>query len=94
MQIDLRLEPREIPLLTDLYELTMAASYFDLGFNDAACFSMSARRLPQGRGFLVAAGLERLLDVLAEFHFEQPILDYLRPIGSWASRLTSNVRGG
>jgi nicotinate phosphoribosyltransferase len=55
----------------------MAASYFDLGFNDAACFSMSTRRLPQGRGFLVAAGLERLLDVLAEFHFEQPILDYL-----------------
>ena len=30
MKTDLRLEPREIPLLTDLYELTMAASYFDL----------------------------------------------------------------
>jgi nicotinic acid phosphoribosyltransferase len=34
---------------------------------------MSTRRLPQGRGFLVAAGLERLLDVLEEFHFEQPM---------------------
>lgn len=77
MKTDLRLEPREIPLLTDLYELTMAASYFDLGFNDSACFSMSSRRLPPGRGFLVAAGLERLLEVLEDFHFEQSILDYL-----------------
>lgn len=77
MKIDLCLEPREIPLLTDFYELTMAASYFDLGYNDVACFSMSTRRLPQGRGFLVTAGLERLLDALEEFHFEQPILDHL-----------------
>ena len=63
--------------MTDLYELTMAASYFNLGYNGAACFSMSSRRLPQGRGFLVAAGLERLLDIVGDFHFELPILEYL-----------------
>jgi nicotinate phosphoribosyltransferase len=77
MSSDLRLEPLEQPLLTDLYELTMAASYFELGFNDSACFSMSSRRLPPGRGFLVAAGMERLLEVVEEFRFERPILDYL-----------------
>jgi len=64
MPIDLRLDPNEIPLLTDLYELTMAASYFALRFNRPACFGMSVRRLPPRRGFLVSAGLERLLEVL------------------------------
>lgn len=77
MPIDLRLDPNEIPLVTDLYELTMAASYFQIGFNEPACFSMSSRKLPAHRGFLIAAGLERLLEALEEFRFEQPILDYL-----------------
>lgn len=77
MPIDLRLDPSEIPLLTDLYELTMAASYFQIGFNDSSCFSVSVRRLPVRRGFLVAAGLERLLEALEEFRFEPPALDYL-----------------
>lgn len=77
MSIDLRFDPNETPLVTDLYELTMAASYFQIGFNEPACFSMSSRRLPAHRGFLVAAGLERLLEALGEFRFEQPILDYL-----------------
>src|SRR5713226_8886683 len=62
MPTDLRFDPNETPLFTDLYELTMAASYFEIGFNDPACFTMSSRRLPARRGFLVAAGLERLLE--------------------------------
>ena len=60
MPIDLRFDPNEIPLLTDLYELTMAASYFALGFNRPACFGMSVRHLPPRRGFLVAARRDRV----------------------------------
>jgi len=77
MPIDLRFDPNEVPLVTDLYELTMAASYFELGFKDTACFGMSARRLPAHRGFLVAAGLERLLEAVDQFQFEPAIIDYL-----------------
>ena len=77
MPIDLRFESNEIPLLTDLYELTMAASYFALGFNQPACFGISVRRLPPRRGFLVAAGLERLLEPLEQFRFEPAKLYYL-----------------
>ncbi len=76
MPIDLRFDANEIPLLTDLYELTMAASYYTLGFNQPACFGISVRRLPAHRGFLAAAGLERLLEALEEFRFEPAILDY------------------
>lgn len=77
MPIDLRLEPSEAALLTDLYELTMAASYFEHGFNDTACFSLAVRRLPPTRSFLVAAGLDRLLEILDDFHFEPSALEYL-----------------
>ncbi|MBF6570211.1 MAG: nicotinate phosphoribosyltransferase [Candidatus Binataceae bacterium] len=73
----MRLEPDETPLLIDFYELTMAASYFATGYNDKACFSLTTRRMPPRRGFLVAAGLERLLDVLEEFHFEPRMVEYL-----------------
>lgn len=77
MPIDLRFEASELPLLTDLYELTMAASYFQLGFNEPACFTLSVRRLPPRRGFLVAAGLDRLLEALENFRFSQTALDSL-----------------
>jgi nicotinate phosphoribosyltransferase len=77
MPIDLRFDPGETPLLTDLYELTMAASYFQLGFNEPACFTASVRRMPPRRGFLVFAGIERLLEALEEFRFDQAALDYL-----------------
>jgi len=77
MPIDLRFDPGEAPLLTDLYELTMAASYFAIGFNQPSCFYMSARRMPPKRGFLVAAGIERLLETLEEFRFEPSALEYL-----------------
>jgi nicotinic acid phosphoribosyltransferase len=45
-------------LFTDLYEITMAASYFRERMNGAATFSLFVRKLPPGRSFLVAAGLE------------------------------------
>ncbi len=77
MPVDLRFDPQETPLLTDLYELTMAASYFEIGYNDVACFSLSVRRMPPRRGFLVAAGLERFLEAVENFRFEQAALDYL-----------------
>jgi nicotinate phosphoribosyltransferase len=77
MLIDLRFEPAELPLLTDLYELTMAASYFQMGFNEQASFTLSVRRLPPRRGFLVAAGLERMLEALEQFQFSQAAVDAL-----------------
>ncbi|HTT76567.1 MAG TPA: nicotinate phosphoribosyltransferase [Candidatus Binataceae bacterium] len=77
MPIDLRFDPDEVALMTDLYELTMAASYFALGYNQPACFDLSVRRMPSRRGFLVAAGLERLLEALEAFRFTPDALDYL-----------------
>ena len=51
-------------LLTDLYELNMAASYLRRDMTGPATFSLFVRNLPPYRGFLVAAGLEACLDAL------------------------------
>jgi nicotinate phosphoribosyltransferase len=84
MPIDLRFDADEAALLTDLYELTMAASYFAIGLNGPATFSLSVRRLPPRRGYLVAAGLERLLEALEEFRFAPGAIDYLASLKLFA----------
>jgi nicotinate phosphoribosyltransferase len=64
-------------LLTDLYELNMAASYLKRGMGGEASFSLFVRELPPARGFLVAAGLEPCLEFLDAFGFLEEDLDYL-----------------
>ncbi len=65
-------------LLTDLYELTMAAAYFERQVEAAASFELFVRSLPHDRGYLVAAGLEQALDYLEELRFRSDEIDYLR----------------
>jgi len=68
-------------LLTDLYELNMAASYLRRDMTAPATFSLYVRNLPPYRGFLVAAGLEACVDALESFSFDEDELGYLRSIG-------------
>ncbi len=68
-------------LLTDLYELNMAASYLRRGMTESATFSLYVRKLPPERGFLVAAGLEHCLGFLESFGFDSEDLGYLGAIG-------------
>jgi len=68
-------------LLTDLYELHMAASYLRRAMHDMATFSLFVRDLPPGRGFLVAAGLATCLDWLETVRIEPDDLDYLATVG-------------
>jgi len=74
-------EPAPGGLTTDLYELTMAASYLRHEMTGPATFSLFLRRLPADRGFVVAAGLDDGLRFLEEFHFEPDELDYLSGLG-------------
>ncbi|HEY8527520.1 MAG TPA: nicotinate phosphoribosyltransferase [Acidimicrobiales bacterium] len=64
-------------LVTDLYELTMAAAYQAHGIEHEATFELSVRSLPPTRRFLVAAGLEDALRGLEAFRFEPDDLEYL-----------------
>lgn len=82
-------------LLADLYELNMAASYLRRDMTGPATFSLFVRRLPPGRGFLVAAGLEDCLAFLDEFSFTSEDLTYLHRVRGFddaALRALSGLR--
>lgn len=65
-------------LLLDLYELTMAAGYFERKAPAQATFDLFVRRLPKNRSFLVAAGLENALKFLENFSFTNQDIDFLK----------------
>lgn len=68
---------RDAALFTDLYELTMAAAWFQAEVRATATFSLFVRRLPPGRGFLLAAGLEDVLEYLRALRFTPEALAWL-----------------
>ena len=73
-------------LLTDLYELTMAAGYFAAGkYNETATFELTLRRLPPNRDFAITAGLHRAIDYLVNLGFSGEEIDYLRAHPSFAN---------
>lgn len=79
-------------LVTDLYELTMAASYLEERMSGEATFSLFIRDYPRYRSFFVAAGLERLLDLLAAFRFDDDSLAYIDSIGRFSPRFIEYLR--
>ena len=74
--------PGSSALLTDLYQLTMLQAYRDHGMEATAVFELFVRRLPPTRGFLVAAGLEAVVEFLEALRFEAAELDWLRAEGT------------
>ncbi len=72
------------PLFTDLYELTMAASYHAHQIFSPATFSLYIRGGRTSRNFFIAAGLEQILDELASFRFTAQDIDYLQTTGRFA----------
>jgi nicotinate phosphoribosyltransferase len=80
-------------LFTDLYELTMAAAFFREGMLAPATFSLFARRLPSARGFLVAAGLEDVLEYLGALRFSGEALARLAELGRFESEFLDYLGG-
>ena len=70
--------PATNPLLTDLYQLNMLQAYLDHGQTDTAVFEFFVRQLPARRAFLMAAGLEQVLDFLETLQFSKEEIDWLR----------------
>jgi nicotinate phosphoribosyltransferase len=69
--------PAEPVLLTDLYQLTMLAAYFERGMEETAVFEFFVRHLPERRNFLLAAGLEQAVGYLESLCFTPTELEWL-----------------
>jgi nicotinate phosphoribosyltransferase len=75
------------PQLTDLYQLTMLQSYLDQNMQDEAVFEFFVRKIPENRNFLIAAGLEQLLEFLQRATFSEQELNYLARSGFFKPNL-------
>ncbi len=67
-------------LVTDLYQISMAAGYFEQGMRDTATFELSVRHLPDNRSYLVAAGLEQALHYLTLITFSPEAIYFLQQL--------------
>ena len=81
-------------LSTDLYELTMAAGYFQGGAAGRASFELFVRDLPAGRGYLVAAGLDQALGYLETLRFTPDEIAYLRTVPGLAREMGGALQVG
>ncbi|MDH5386010.1 MAG: nicotinate phosphoribosyltransferase, partial [Candidatus Aminicenantes bacterium] len=70
-----------LALFTDLYELTMAASYFDHEMFESASFSLFVRNYPPFRSYFVCAGLDDVLHYLEDLKFSSEDLNFLKETG-------------
>ena len=66
-------------MLCDFYELSMANGYFQTPLRDRITyFDVFFRRVPDGGGFAIAAGLEQVIDYIQNLHFTEEDIAYLR----------------
>lgn len=76
--IDIKNE-RNLTMLTDFYELTMANGYLLKNMQDTeVVFDMFFRRIPDGGGYAIAAGLEQLMQYIDNLQFSETDIAFLR----------------
>ncbi|MFA6265547.1 MAG: nicotinate phosphoribosyltransferase [Pseudolabrys sp.] len=85
-------QPAVSPLLTDLYELNMVQAYLDKGEAGEAVFEFFVRRLPQRRGFLLAAGLDDALNYLETMRYSPEEIDWLKSTGRFRDNLIEYLK--
>ena len=85
--------PLRSALFTDLYELTMARAYAAGSMNQTAVFELFFRKMPESRGFVLAAGLADVLDYLESFRFTPGDIDYLAGLDLFPDDFLDLLRG-
>jgi nicotinate phosphoribosyltransferase len=80
-------------LLTDLYQLTMLEGYFRNRMEQTAVFEFFVRDLPAGRNFLLAAGLEQVLEFLQQASFRPEELQWLGQTGRFSAEFIDSLAG-
>ncbi|MCL1809516.1 MAG: nicotinate phosphoribosyltransferase [Clostridiales bacterium] len=81
-------------MLTDFYELTMANGYFESGMAaDTAYFDLFFRKIPDGGGFAIMAGLQQVLEYLDGLNFSDKDIEFLRGKGIFSEDFLEYLKG-
>ncbi|EGW21504.1 nicotinate phosphoribosyltransferase [Methylobacter tundripaludum] len=79
-------------LLTDLYQLTMLQGYYEQNMEELAVFEFFVRKLPETRGYLVAAGLAQVLIYLEQLRFSSDEIEWLASTGQFKLSMLDRLK--
>lgn len=74
---------KNLALLTDLYEYSMANGFQHYLPQTRAVFDVFFRKVPDKGGLVVAAGLQQIVEQLQNFNFSADDLEYFRSLKLW-----------
>lgn len=84
---------RNLSMLMDFYELTMANGYYELGLKDEwVVFDLFYRKNPDNGGFVIAAGLQQAIEYLQNLHFSEEDIAFLRSKGIFSEGFLDYLR--
>ena len=87
------MDKRNLTLLMDLYELTMANGIFNSELRDTETyFDMFFRRIPDKGGFAIMAGLEQLIEYFNNLHFDEYDISYLRGLNLFSDEFIDYLK--
>ena len=87
------IEKLNLTMLTDYYEITMANGYFQSDLkDDTAVFDLFFRRVPDGGGYAIMAGLEQAIHYLDNLSFTDEDIEYLRSKGCFSEDFLEYLR--
>jgi len=87
------MDNRNLTMVMDLYELTMANGIFDSELaNTTTYFDMFFRRVPDDGGFAIMAGIEQLMEYLNNLHFDEDDIDYLSGLNLFSEEFIDYLR--
>lgn len=74
------MDPDRLALLTDLYEFTMANSFYQELPMEEGVFDIFFRKLPDKGSFVILAGIQQAVEAVEKFHLDEEELDYLKSL--------------
>ena len=84
---------QNLTMLTDFYEITMANGYLESGLGDkTAYFDMFFRRVPDGGGFAIMAGIQQVCDYLESLKFTDRDIEYLKEKNIFSDKFLDYLR--
>ncbi len=87
------MDNKNLSMLTDFYEMTMANGYLEAGMGDEiAYFDMFFRRIPDNGGFVLLAGLEQVVEYLNNLNFTEEDIAYLESKKCFSQRFLEYLR--
>ncbi|MCR5291520.1 MAG: nicotinate phosphoribosyltransferase [Eubacterium sp.] len=87
-------DKRNISMMMDFYEMTMAYGYFCENANDArVTFDVFYRRNPDNASFSVFAGLEQIIEYVEDLHFDKDDIEYFRSLSLFDEKFLEYLKG-